>query len=119
MRIYIYICMILCLYSFKCYGIKLKSAASVYIYMYIYLMPLSSNLMHSCIRIGIHISRTFHPFCGFHVSPLFFTPPTVSPQDPRTFHPPESSPPEMFTPSEYLSFSRRIKIMYKTHQISG
>jgi len=60
------------------------------------------------------------PLPRFH--PRTFHPPDVSPPGrfaPRIVHPPEGSPPEMFTPLEYFLFLRRIKIMYKTNQISS
>ena len=76
--------------------------------------------------------RTVHPFVQIFfsllgwITPLAVSPPDVLPPDvsppgrfiPRNVHPPKCSPPEMFTPSEYFSFAWRIKIMYKTNQIS-
>ena len=89
--------------------------------------PLYKNKFHPY---GWFTSRMLHPSHGF--SPGRFTPGRFTPRrfisrkvhpaecsSPGRFTPPKCSPPEMFTPSEYFSFSRRVKIMYKANQISG
>ena len=96
---------------------KFYSQKRYHHYLIIYLFVLVNYCMTK--DLGRFTPRTFHP--------RKIHPPESLPQE--HVHPPDCSPPGMFTSRifhprnvkkiMYKNYAYKIKIMYKTHQISG